>query len=243
MKFGLGATATRFLLDALLPPRCIGCGALVRDPGALCAGCWTGLSFLAEPLCGRCGVPFEYAVAEESLCGRCLAEPPAYGRARAAVVYDEASRPLVLRFKHGDELHAAPLYATWLARAGASLLAEADLLVPVPLHRWRLLARRYNQSAVLATAVARISGRPVAVDALLRVRRTPSQGTLGRAARERNVAGAFRVRPGAADRVKGRRILLIDDVLTSWATVNACTRALRRSGAAAVDVLTVARVK
>jgi predicted amidophosphoribosyltransferase len=143
-------------LDALLPPRCLGCGGPVDRQGGLCPDCWGRLSFITAPHCACCGLPFDFQVEGESLCGACLAEPPPYARARAVLVYDDGSRPLLLGFKHGDRTHAARAFGLWLARAGAELLAEADLLVPVPLHRWRLFRRRYNQAALLAQAVGRL---------------------------------------------------------------------------------------
>ncbi|MGQ9369125.1 ComF family protein [Azospirillum sp. ST 5-10] len=229
-------------LDALLPPRCLCCGEIVDRQGGLCPTCWAGLTFIAPPLCACCGLPFAFAVPGEALCGACVAAPPAFARARSVLVYDDASRPLVLGFKHGDRTHAARAFGAWLARAGAELLAEADLLVPVPLHRWRLFARRYNQAALLAQAVARVSGVPAAPDLLVRRRRTRSQGGLDREGRARNVAGAFALRPGRADRVAGRSVVLVDDVLTTGATVGECAKALTRAGAARIAVLTLARV-
>jgi len=228
------------VLDALLPGRCLRCGIIVDAAGALCATCWEAVHFLAEPLCERCGQPFELDPAATASCAACLAHPPDYGRARAVFRYDEASRPLVLRFKHADRTSAAPHFARWMARAGADLLADSDIIVPVPLHRWRLWRRRYNQAALLALALARLAGQRCAPDALVRARATPSQGTLGRNQRRRNVHGAFRLRRAAA--VEGRRVLLIDDVLTSGATVGECVRVLRQGGATEVDVLTLARV-
>jgi ComF family protein len=234
--------SARWLLDAVLPPRCLGCGIIVDTPAAICGTCWSGIEFIADPLCHRCGRPFEFDVADRSICGRCIAEPPIYDRARATVLYDDASRGLVLRFKHGDGLHLTPLFATWLSRTGAALLDDADLLVPVPLHRTRLFARRYNQAAILALEVGRRLSLPVDVLGLIRARRTPSQGTRTRAGRERNVRRAFQVTPTFSANLKGKRVLLLDDVLTSGATVNACARVLLRAGAAKVDVLTIARV-
>ncbi len=227
-------------LDALLPGRCLRCGAIVADAGALCPGCWEAMNFIAPPLCACCGQPFEIDPAGDSLCAACLADPPRYRRARAVFRYDDASRPLVLRFKHGDRTGAAPSFARWLARAGSELLADTDVILPVPLHPWRLWRRRYNQAALLALALARLTGRACAPDALARVRATPSQGMLGRGQRRRNVQGAFRVKHPEA--VEGRRVLLIDDVLTSGATVGECVRVLLRGRASAVDVLTLARV-
>jgi ComF family protein len=179
-------------------------------------------------------------VIDEAVCGACLADPPAYGRARAVFVYDGESRGLVLKLKHGDRTDAAVHLARWMHRTGASLLGDCDVIVPVPLHRWRLLMRTYNQAALLANALGRLSGKQVAVDGLLRVKATPSQGGLNPTARRRNVGGAFSVQRPA--RIAGKRILLIDDVLTTGATADACTKVLRDAGAACVDVLVLARV-
>lgn len=227
------------VLDLVLPPRCLACGAGVAAQGALCASCWRGITFLGAPCCACCGMPFEFELAAPVLCGACARAHPPFGRARAAMRYDEGSRKLVLAFKHGDRLHLAPPFGAWMRRVGAELLDEADLLIPVPLHWTRLFARRYNQAAVLAQAIHAAGGPPVGADWLVRRRRTPSQGKRNAASRERNVRGAFAVKPGRA--VKGRRIVLVDDVFTTGATVGECARVLRRAGAASVDVLTLAR--
>lgn len=236
--------AATLLLDSLLPPRCLCCGEAVDRQGGLCAACWVKLTFIAPPLCACCGLPFEYEAQEGALCGACLAAPPPFARARAVLAYDDGSRPLVLGFKHGDRIHAAKSYGIWLARAGKDLLADADRLLPVPLHRARLFHRRYNQAALLAQALSRHSGVPATPDLLQRHRSTPTQGGLDRQGRHRNVKGAFRLRPGqsAKEQVAGQRLVLIDDVMTTGATLAECTRVLLRAGAAQVDVLTLARV-
>jgi ComF family protein len=235
----------RLGLDALLPPQCLACGEIVGEPGALCGPCWAVLNFVAAPLCSRCGRPFEVAAgeaAEDTVCGGCIARPPAFAAARAALLYDDASRRLILGFKRADRTHAAPAFARWMARAGANLLAEADIVAPVPLHWSRLLARRYNQAALLANALAKLAGKQALPDLLRRRRRTPTQGGLGRSARFRNVAGAFEIVGRHRAKIADKHILLIDDVLTTGATVEACAKALLRAGASNVSVLTLARV-
>ncbi len=227
-------------LDLLLPATCAACDSNVGAPGQLCAACFRGLNFVTAPFCLTCSRPF--AVHGESVCRDCRAEPPPWGEARAALVYDSASRSLILAFKNADRTEIAATLALHMQRAGAALLARADLLVPVPLHRWRLLARRYNQSALLAAALAKRSGRQALPDALRRIRVTQSLRRLPGAKRESLLMGAIAVRPGRAAAVAGRRILLIDDVLTSGATARACTRALLDAGAASIDVLVASRV-
>jgi len=242
-SLALAGTLRRFcagVLDLLLPPRCLGCGITVPAPGTLCVACWRSITFLGAPCCACCGYPFDFDPGTGGLCAACLAHPPVFDRARAAMRYDDASRSLVLALKHGDRLHLAPTLAQWMRRAGSELLADADLLIPVPLHWTRLFARRHNQAAVLALAIAKSDGSAVATTCLVRRRRTPSQGRKSAAARQRNVAGAFAIR--RPEDVQGKRIVLIDDVFTTGATVEECARVLKRAGAARVDVLAVARV-
>jgi ComF family protein len=228
------------LLDLLLPPRCLACGTTVGGNGELCPSCWRAMTFLGAPQCACCGLPFAFDAGTGALCGACLRERPHYDRARAVFRYDEASRGLVLAFKHGDRTHSAPAYGRWMQRIGAELLAGADLLVPVPLHWTRLFARRYNQSAMLAHAIHEAGGPEVAPDWLVRHRRTPSQGHRNATARAENVRAAFALRRGRS--VAGRHLVLIDDVFTTGATIDECARVLRRAGAARIDVLTLARV-
>ncbi len=231
---------SRFALDMALPPRCLLCNEEQGDAGALCAACWRKVTFLAQPCCACCGLPFTFEMGPEALCASCSRKQPSFARARAAFRYDDDSKKLVLSFKHGDRLHLAPAFGGWMRRSGEALLADADMLVPVPLHWTRLFKRRYNQAAVLARAIHKAGGPPVAVDWLVRRKRTPSQGRLNAANRMANVKRAFGMRKG--HEAEGKRIVLIDDVLTTGATVEECARVLKRAGAARVDVLTLSRV-
>jgi ComF family protein len=234
-------TATGRTLNIALPPLCPACRQLVGQNG-LCASCWSKLSFIAPPYCERLGIPFAYDPGPGVLSMQALADPPSYQRARAAVRYDEIARTLVHALKYGDRLELAPLMGRWIARAGHELLGHADALVPVPLHWRRLWLRRFNQSMLLAKSVSHASGIPLAETALKRVKATAQQVGLSKAERAQNVQGAFRVLPDGKAVVAGRRLILVDDVLTSGATVDACARALLRAGAANVDVLVFARV-
>ena len=230
------------VLDILFPPRCLKCETRVLASGSLCPSCWYDVDFISGALCDKCGVPFEIDPGEGALCGACLAHPPSYDRARSIMIYNDASRPLVTGFKYGDRTERAPAFGRWLARAGADVLATADLIIPVPLHRRRLISRRFNQSGLLAQSLGRETLIPVAVDAMVRVRATQQQVGLSHAKRRRNVRGAFAVRKPVAGILAGAHIVLIDDVFTTGATVSACARILKRRGAARVDVLTLARV-
>ena len=232
----------KFILDIALPPLCPSCREPLGAGVGLCAGCWSKLSQIEKPYCARLGIPFLYDPGPGLLSMEAMANPPAYQRARAAVRYDEVARSLVLAFKYADRLDLAPMMGAWMARAGSELLAGADALMPVPLHWRRLWARRFNQAAALAKAISQHSGVPVLPDVLKRVRATPQQVGLSKTERASNVQGAFRVPDGHKATVKGRRIVLVDDVLTSGATVDTCARALLRAGAAQVDVLVFARV-
>lgn len=215
----------------------------MSDPGALCPECWQKIQFLDEPLCACCGLPFEIDPGRETLCAACHARPPAFDRARAIMRYDEPSRGPILALKHADRLDLTPAFGRWLERGGRALIEESDLILPVPLHPYRLWSRRYNQSAELARVLARQTGKPAHFAALQRGRPTPSQGAMPSAsARRRNMRGAFRISPGHKSAIAGRNILLLDDVLTTGATVEACARALKRAGAAKVFVLALARV-
>ncbi len=235
-------TLLRGALDVALPPLCPSCREPLGDGVGLCAACWAKLSFIEPPYCARLGIPFTYDPGPGLLSMEAIASPPAYDRARAAVRYDDIARALVLGFKYGDRLDLAAMMGRWMARAGRALTADADALLPVPLHWRRLWARRFNQSAALSAAISEICGVPVLHDALKRVRATPQQVGLSKPQRADNVQGAFRVPADRKAEITGRRLVLIDDVLTSGATVDTCARALLRAGAAHVDVLVFARV-
>ena len=228
------------LLDLILPPRCPACRQVVADDGRFCAECWPSLSFITAPQCACCGAPFDHDRGAGTRCGQCLLKSPRYATARAALAYDGAARTVLLGFKHGDRQHLARLMAPHVARVGVGVLGPDALLVPVPLHYTRLWRRGFNQAALLARAVGRRTAVPLAVDALVRVRRTALSRGLNRRKRAENVRAAFRVR--APDQIRGRNIVLVDDVLTTGATADACARMLLRAGAARVDVLTWARV-
>ena len=238
------AAAGRFALDLLLPPLCLTCDAAVQAQGQLCAECFRQTGFITEPCCERCGTPFasQAAAGGERHCAACRADPPPWGRARAALRYDAQARRMVLPLKYADRPELAAGLAPLMLRAGQALLRGCDVVVPVPLHRARLLARRYNQAALLARALGRLAGRPALLDALRRIRRTAPLADLPAAERAREVADAFAVRPSRAALLRGKHILLVDDILTSGATARACTLALRASGATGVDVLVAARV-
>jgi ComF family protein len=233
--------AARLALDIALPTLCVACREPVDGEG-VCAKCWTRLSFIAPPFCPRLGIPFVYDPGPGLLSMEAIADPPAYQRARAAVRYDDVARTLVHALKYQDRTDLAPAMGRWMARAGRELLEQADMLIPVPLHWRRGWRRRYNQSGALAAVIGRQSGVKLTVEALRRVRPTEQQIGLSRSERASNVQGAFKVAGDRQSEIQGRRVILVDDVLTSGATADACARALLRAKAAQVDVLVFARV-
>ena len=233
--------ASKAGFDYILPRNCQACDQATVEGEGLCASCWTDLKRIEAPYCRQCGLPFakDLFVGEEGvLCGACAAQPPAYGQARAALVYNDLSRKLVIGLKHGGRLDMVRPMAAMMQGAGADLIDRADILIPVPIHPTRLLKRRFNQAADLARQIAKRAGKPISHD-LIRKKPTPPQsGSPTR--RARNVQGAFEVRDSRT--IAGRSVLLIDDVMTTGATVNGCAKAMLRAGAIQADVLCFARV-
>ena len=226
-------------IDFALPPRCAGCGVPVGADHRFCAECWGGLRFLGSPCCTGCGLPFGYDRGEGARCAECLARPPRHAGVRAAVAYGDVAGRLAVRLKHGGRTALAETMARFMARL---VPAEDTLLVPVPLHRWRLWARGFNQAALIADALARACGLPVERSALRRLRATRLLRGLGRKGRVSAVTGAFAVPREMRPRIEGRAILLVDDVYTTGATAAGCTRALLAAGASSVTILCWARV-
>jgi ComF family protein len=234
------AAAWRGALDMIFPPQALD-GGEAPQAGGLSAASWSRIHFLDGPVCDGCGAPFDYDQAGR--CVPCETRPRAFDAARAACLYDEVSRDPILKLKHADRTDLAPLFARWLSRAARPLIEAADAIAPVPLHPMRLLRRRYNQAAEIARPLSALTGVAYLPDALVRRRRTESQAGKSGSGRTRNVAGAFEVPASRAAQVAGRRILLIDDVMTTGATAEGCARALKAAGAARVDLAVVARVK
>jgi len=243
LKPGPWATALwRGALDLVFPPQSLD-GGEAAMAGGLSAATWSRIHFLDGPVCDGCGTPFEYDQGPGARCAACMARPRAFAAARAACLYDETSREPILKLKHADRPDVGELFALWIARSARELIAEADAVAPVPLHRWRLLSRRYNQAAEIARPLCRREGIAYLPDALVRRRATDTQAGKSGSGRKRNVAAAFVVPPARRGLVEGRRILLIDDVMTTGATAEGCARALKAAGAARVDLAVVARVK
>lgn len=228
--------------DLVLPPSCPVCRARLGSAGGLCSDCWQKVLFLERPWCERLGTPLPIDLGPGILSAPAVADPPSFARARSAVSYEGPVPDLIHALKYADRTDLAPMLGAWMARAAHELVGDADMLVPIPLHWGRLASRRFNQAALLAHQVGRLTGLPVATRLLLRTRRTPRQVGLGRDERERNMRGAFMVPAARKAMLAGRRPILVDDVLTTGATLEAATRALLAAGAAAVDVLTLARV-
>ncbi|MDF0540822.1 ComF family protein [Sphingobium sp. H39-3-25] len=241
----------RPLLDAVvdyaLPPRCPGCGVIVQEDDRFCLSCWSGMRFLGDPCCCRCGVPLPPALGEGAECGVCMADPPAFDSARAVLAYGDVARTVALKFKYGRRIGLARLIAGHMRKHLPHADRATMLIVPVPLHRWRLWWRGFNQAALIADRLGEaggVGGGKIAVDkdVLRRTRRTPPLRGHGAKARAKVVRGAFSLHPDARARLQGRCVILIDDIHTSGATADACARMLRRGGASSVHLLCWARV-
>jgi ComF family protein len=232
----------RAALDVVLPPLCLSCRVRIMAHDALCPACWRQIDFIRPPLCDRLGLPMPFDTGGPMLSAAAIADPPDFDRARAVARFDGLMRELIHAFKFHDSHNARRLFGCWLAETGQEILREADLLVPVPLARWRLISRRFNQAQILAAEAGRLAGKPVRPFALSRTRSTAHQVGLSRAQRSRNVAGAFRVPESKLAEISGKAIVLVDDVITSGATASAAAATLKRAGARRVDVLALAIV-
>ncbi len=246
--FGHVCFAGQTFLNEILPPVCPVTLEPVERQGMLASRAFQALDLIAPPCCRVCGRPFasqtlfdSEEIGEDLLCAECLNHPPPFDKARAALVYNDGSRRLILAFKHGDKTFLTKTLVPFMYQAGRQILDESDYLVPVPLHYFRLLHRRYNQSALLSTVLSRLCGKETLLDALIRLRHTPMQGRRSAEQRRKNVRAAFALRPGAAEKINGKAVCLIDDVYTTGATVRECAKELKRMGASRVFVLTLSR--
>lgn len=234
----LGLRATRIIL----PPICLACRAPLGSYESLCVPCWSKITFIRAPICDVLGLPLPYAGPGRNVSAAALSEPPNFDRARAAAIFDGVMRDLIHDFKFHDRQEVRSLFSRWLAGAGEDLIAQADVLVPIPLTRSRLLWRKFNQSAMLAQDLARKSGKTYCPFGLVRIRRTKSQVGLSRAERRMNVKGAFRCPSEARAAIEGRNVVVVDDIITTGATVDAAAAVLKRAGARRVDILALAMV-
>lgn len=232
----------RAVIDFIAPPKCLTCHAAIADPASLCLTCWSKLAHIDAPVCDVLGTPFAYDQGEGAISAPAVAAPPHWDRARSAVAYDEASRNIVHALKYRDTMEAGLLMARMMSRAGVNIARDADVIIPVPLHRWRLWSRRFNQAAYLAQHIANHFAVSCRTDVLHRVKASRSQVGLKADERRKNVAKAFEITPENLGTIAGRRVLLVDDVMTTGATAESCAAVLKKAGAARVDVLTFALV-
>lgn len=234
------------VVNTVLPPRCFSCGVLVADQGDMCPTCWTGLCFISKPQCQCCGYPFEFSQEDDDgtgqLCGPCMEVPPLFENSRSVFRYDDTSKRLILAFKYFDKLDGVSSFAKLMWRTIEPFTSDDDIIVPVPLHPRRLFTRRFNQAALLAKAMAKHSELEVDMLSLARTKSTPIQGGLSRRQRTKNVRGAFAIEDGGKNKLKGKRVVLVDDVFTTGATVNECVKVLLRAKVTSVVVISLARV-
>lgn len=229
------------LLDIIYPPRCIMCMGNVHENGNICATCWGDVNFISDPQCELCGFPFDFDTQIELICAGCMKEKPRFAKARAVFLYDDASRKMITSFKYNDRTENRTAYARWMARVGADMLKDADILVPVPIHFGKLFLRKYNQAGILAQELVKISGGRCILNALIRKRYTKTQAGFNRNLRFKNIKGAFAVNQKHLSKLQNKKILLIDDVITTGATAEECTKILLKAGVAKVEVLTLAK--
>jgi ComF family protein len=227
--------------DFLFPPACPGCGRMLARHAAVCQACWSSIAFIERPYCEVLGVPFSHDLGAGILSAEAIANPPDFDRLRSVCAFDGAAKSLVHSLKYRDRTELAGMMAGWMVRSGHQVLADCDALIPVPLHTFRLMSRKFNQAAELAGVISRLTGKPTLASAVRRTRNTEHQVGLGRSGREENVRGAFKVTERGKQDVLGKRIVLIDDVYTTGATVSAISRVLRRAGVTDISVLTFAR--
>jgi ComF family protein len=229
---------SRSLLQVVYPPQCVACEAATMSAKALCPACWAAMPLIEAPCCDRLGIPFAVDYGAGLISPAAIADPPRFDRARAVALHRDGARALVTQLKFGERLDLAHVMGTMMAQAGREVLGQADVLVPVPLHWFRLWRRRFNQAVLLADVVSDISGVPVARHALRRIRHTRPQLGLDREARRQNLVKAFAIVPDRLEAIRGRAVVLIDDVRTTSSTLNACAHILRKAGAARIDALT-----
>lgn len=242
MKLLLGSAINK-LTSAILPYRCMICEEILGDTPGLCTKCWTNVRFIEKPFCSKCSMPFEYDMGDDGLCGRCIETEPKYNSARSLFVYDDHSKKMILKFKHGDAIHSGRVFADWIVTKYGEILAKGEVLVPVPIHWSRLLLRTYNQANVLAKAIHTQCPHLQYLPAgLQRIRRTQSQGNLSKEMRLANIKGSIVTPDAMISAIKNKRIILIDDVMTSGITVSECVKALKKAGAKSIDVLTLSMV-
>ncbi len=228
-------------INIIYPPRCLRCHIIISQIGALCPDCWQSITFNTPPHCALCSQPFPYDAGENALCATCIATPPAYARIHTVFHYNDNSKALIHTLKYSDGTYTIPTFAAWMQRAGDASLRQADLITAVPLHKRRLLTRYFNQAALLAKEIGRLCQLPVYPELMLRTRHTPPQAGLSSRERIRNVRGVFKLHPRYATLVKDKHIIVVDDVMTTGATISACTQILRKAGATKVTILTLAK--
>jgi ComF family protein len=233
--------AAKHLLDIIYPPHCISCGDIVSENGNICPDCWGDINFITDPQCEICGFPFDFEVMAGSICAGCAKKPPSFSRARAVFLYDDASSSMVTSFKYSDRVENRAAYARWMARVGRDIITEVDFIIPVPLHFFKLLTRKYNQAALLSHEIARIADKEVLARAIIRKKYTKTQAAFSHKGRFKNIGGAFKINPKYQQILYGKKILLVDDVVTTGATADECAKVLRKAGVERVELLTLAK--